>query len=101
MGTSEAVSAVHVSFLACVHFSSTDEILLGREKTTTVIDGSGVLHDPTGLDHTELIRLAKARKMVANFDKSKLGKDGYLVLCEDQDVKLPCTYIVCTHLASA
>lgn len=79
-----------ILFLTDLLGSLTDEILLGNEKTTTVIDGSGVIHDPHGLELVELRRLAKARKMISNFDKSKLSKDGYVVLCEDQDLKLPC-----------
>jgi glutamate dehydrogenase/leucine dehydrogenase len=67
-----------------------DEILLSSDKTVAVIDGSGVLADPAGLNRQELIRLAKARQMISNFDKSKLGPDGYVVLVEDQDVTLPC-----------
>ena len=64
--------------------------MLSSDKTIAVIDGSGVLADPAGLDRAELIRLAKLRKPVGFFDKSKLSKDGYLVKVEDQDVKLPC-----------
>ena len=67
-----------------------NEILLSNDKTIAVIDGSGVLADPAGLDRAELIRLAKKRVPVAHFDKSKLSKDGYLVLVEEHDVKLPC-----------
>ena len=67
-----------------------DEILLSHDKTIAVIDGSGVLADPVGINREELVRLAKARKPVAFFEKSKLSKDGYLVKIEDQDVKLPC-----------
>jgi glutamate dehydrogenase len=63
--------------------------LLSSDKTVAVIDGSGVVADPAGLDRTELIRLAKLRKPCAFFDKSKLGKDGYVVKVEDNDVKLP------------
>ncbi|KAI0792961.1 NAD-specific glutamate dehydrogenase [Irpex lacteus] len=66
-----------------------NEILLSSDKTVAIIDGSGVLADPAGLNREELIRLAKARIPVANFDTSKLSKDGYLVRVEDQDVKLP------------
>ncbi|GAA5866946.1 hypothetical protein JCM8547_003926 [Rhodosporidiobolus lusitaniae] len=66
-----------------------NEILLSKDKTVTIIDGSGTIHDPNGLDREELVRLAKARIMVSNFDKSKLSKDGYLVLVEDRDVTLP------------
>ena len=67
----------------------TDEILLSSDKTVAVIDGIGVLADPAGIDREELIRLAKLRVPIANFDKSKLSKDGYIVLVEDHDVKLP------------
>jgi glutamate dehydrogenase len=49
-----------------------------------------VLADPAGLNREELIRLAKLRIPVGNFDKSKLSKDGYLVKVEEHDVKLPC-----------
>ena len=58
-----------------------------------MIDGSGVLADPIGINREELVRLARARKPVAYFDKSKLSKDGYLVKVEEQDVKLPCKFV--------
>lgn len=70
----------------------TDEILLSSDKTIAVIDGSGVLADPAGLNREELMRLAKLRMPISNFDKSNLSKEGYVVLVEDQDVKLPCTF---------
>jgi glutamate dehydrogenase len=70
-----------------------NEILLSSDKTVAIIDGSGVLADPAGINREELVRLAKARKMVSNFDLSRLSKDGYLVRIEDQDVKLPCLYL--------
>ncbi|KAJ6602253.1 NAD-specific glutamate dehydrogenase [Mycena sp. CBHHK59/15] len=63
-----------------------DEILLSSDKTVAIIDGSGVLADPAGLDRAELVRLAKLRVPVANFDKTKLSKDGYLVKVEEHDV---------------
>ncbi|KAH8924623.1 NAD-dependent glutamate dehydrogenase [Atractiella rhizophila] len=66
-----------------------NEILLSKDKTIAIIDGSGVAHDPNGLNRAELERLAKARQMVQNFDKSKLGPGGYLVLVDDVDVTLP------------
>jgi len=37
----------------------------------------------------ELVRLAKLRKPVSHFNKSKLSKDGYLVKVDEHDVKLP------------
>ncbi|KAJ2971777.1 hypothetical protein NQ176_g7531 [Zarea fungicola] len=66
-----------------------NEILLGNEKYTAIVDGSGVLADPNGLDKDELVRLAKKRAMVVEYDMSKLSKDGYRVLCEDNNVTLP------------
>ncbi|KAK7746045.1 NAD-dependent glutamate dehydrogenase [Diatrype stigma] len=66
-----------------------NEILLSNEKYTAVVDGSGVLVDPNGLDKEELIRLARNRMMIINFDASKLSKDGYRVLCDDSNVTLP------------
>jgi hypothetical protein len=77
-------------WIAGVNAWFVDEILLSSDKTVAIIDGSGVLADPAGLNRVELVRLAKARIPVANFDTSKLSKDGYLVRVEDQDVKLPC-----------
>ncbi|KAL0574556.1 NAD-dependent glutamate dehydrogenase [Marasmius crinis-equi] len=71
-----------------------NEILLSSDKTVAIIDGSGVLADPQGLNREELIRLAKLRVPVANFNLSKLSKDGYLVRVEDQDLKLPSGEIV-------
>jgi len=71
-----------------------NEILLSADKTVAIIDGSGVLADPAGLNREELIRLAKLRSTVANFDKTKLSKDGYLVKVEEQDTKLPSGEII-------
>ena len=67
---------------------------MSSDKTVAIIDGSGVLHDPAGINREELIRLAKLRKPVAFLDKSKLSKDGYLVNVEEQDVKLPSGEVV-------
>ena len=38
-----------------------------------VVDGSGVLVDPEGIHREELHRLASARKMISNFDRTKLS----------------------------
>ncbi|KAE9389948.1 hypothetical protein BT96DRAFT_967873 [Gymnopus androsaceus JB14] len=54
-----------------------NEILLSSDKTVAIIDGSGVLADPTGLDREELI-----------------PRMGTLVKVEEQDVKLPSGEIV-------
>jgi len=71
-----------------------NEILLSNEKYTSIVDGSGVLVDPQGLDRDELLRLAKRRVMISQFDISKLSNTGYRVLCEDSNVKLPTGEIV-------
>lgn len=43
-----------------------NEILMGKEKILAIVDGSGVIYDPEGLNKVELERLAKARSMVNN-----------------------------------
>jgi glutamate dehydrogenase len=71
-----------------------NEILLSNEKYTAIVDGSGVLVDPNGIDKDELRRLAKQRQMIVHFELSKLSKDGYRVLCEDMNVTLPTGEVV-------
>ncbi|PSS00995.1 Glutamate/Leucine/Phenylalanine/Valine dehydrogenase-domain-containing protein [Coniella lustricola] len=66
-----------------------NEILLSNEKYTSVVDGAGVLVDPNGIDKEELLRLAKKRVMISEFDMSKLSPDGFRILCDDSNVKLP------------
>ncbi|KAK7532583.1 NAD-specific glutamate dehydrogenase [Phyllosticta citricarpa] len=66
-----------------------NEILLGNEQYTAIVDGSGVLVDPNGLNRDELVRLAKKRAMIVDFDVSKLSPSGYRVLVEENGVKLP------------
>ncbi|QIW95013.1 hypothetical protein AMS68_000531 [Peltaster fructicola] len=71
-----------------------NEILLGKEKYCAVVDGSGVLYDPNGIDQAELLRLAKERKMIGNFSTSKLSKEGYRVLVEENNITLPSGEVV-------
>lgn len=66
-----------------------NEILISKDKILAIIDGSGVLYDPEGINRKELIRLAKARKMVENFNRSLLSPQGFLVNIKDRDVVLP------------
>ena len=66
-----------------------NEILISRDKTLAVIDGSGVLFDPAGLDRGELGRLAEKRVMVQEFDRKRLSKEGFFVSVNDRDVRLP------------
>eukprot|EP00301_Raphidiophrys_heterophryoidea_P000173 c10090_g2_i1.p1 GENE.c10090_g2_i1~~c10090_g2_i1.p1 ORF type:complete len:1136 (+),score=350.29 c10090_g2_i1:83-3409(+) len=66
-----------------------NEILISKDRTISIVDGSGVLYDPAGLNRDELVRLAKGRKTVSNFDRKFLSKKGFLVLCEQKNVTLP------------
>ncbi|MDZ7263034.1 MAG: NAD-glutamate dehydrogenase [candidate division KSB1 bacterium] len=66
-----------------------NEILISKDKTLCVIDGSGVLYDPDGINRKELTRLAKKRVMVEHFDKSQLSARGFFVHINDRNVKLP------------
>lgn len=71
-----------------------NEILLSNEKYCAIVDGSGVLVDSKGLNHEELLRLARERLMISEFDISKLSPEGYRVLVEDVNVTLPSGEIV-------
>jgi glutamate dehydrogenase len=66
-----------------------NEILLANEQYVAIVDGSGVLCDPEGLDQDELVSLAKKRVMVSEFDAAKLSSTGYRVLVEDNHITLP------------
>mmetsp|Transcript_66361 Transcript_66361/g.151821 ORF Transcript_66361/g.151821 Transcript_66361/m.151821 type:complete len:532 (+) Transcript_66361:1701-3296(+) len=67
-----------------------NEILVSKDRTIGIVDGSGTLYDPAGLDRTELVRLAKARCPVKFFDRSKLGKEGFLITVDEPNgVTLP------------
>ncbi|QDS71655.1 glutamate dehydrogenase (NADP(+)) gdh1 [Venturia effusa] len=71
-----------------------NEILLSNESYTAIVDGSGVLVDNKGLDKQELIRLAKKRAMIVEYDVSKLSSEGYRVLVDDNNVRLPSGEVV-------
>lgn len=53
-----------------------------------------MLADPNGLDHTELLRLAKKRVMISDYDISKLSPQGYRVLVDETNIKLPTGEVV-------
>lgn len=55
-----------------------NEIKISCDRTIAIVDGSGVIYDPSGLDRQELLLLASKRRMIANFDLSKLGTLGLL-----------------------
>lgn len=66
-----------------------NEIKISKDRILAIIDGSGVLHDPKGINRQELIRLATARKMVENFDRRLISAKGFLVTLKDRDISLP------------
>ncbi|KAJ1948037.1 NAD-dependent glutamate dehydrogenase, partial [Linderina macrospora] len=64
-------------------------IKISADRTTAVVDGSGVLYDPRGIDRAELSRLAEERKMIQHFDVSKLSPEGFRVLVDEYQITLP------------
>ncbi|KAI9596164.1 Glutamate/Leucine/Phenylalanine/Valine dehydrogenase-domain-containing protein [Syncephalis fuscata] len=66
-----------------------NEIKISSDKTIGIVDGSGVLYDPEGINREELLRLANGRQMIANFDVNKLGPQGFRVLVDEYKIKLP------------
>jgi glutamate dehydrogenase len=66
-----------------------NEILISKDRILAVIDGSGVLYDPQGINRPELERLARERKMVENFSRVKISESGFLVTVKDGDSVLP------------
>lgn len=77
-----------------------NEILLsGNENYVSIVDGSGVIVDPKGINKEELLKLAKQRKMIENFDRSKLSPEGFIVLVDDVDVKIPNGQVITSGVA--
>ena len=66
-----------------------NEIRISKDKTIGVVDGSGVLYDPKGINREELLRLAGKRKTVEHFDRTLLSKGGFYVSVHDREVTLP------------
>ena len=66
-----------------------NEIKVSQDKTIAVVDGSGVLYDPIGLNREGLLNLATKRMMVEHFDKSLLSSQGFFVSINDKKVTLP------------
>ncbi|ORZ31905.1 Glutamate/Leucine/Phenylalanine/Valine dehydrogenase-domain-containing protein [Catenaria anguillulae PL171] len=58
-----------------------NEIKISKDKTVGIVDGSGVLYDPVGIDRAEITRLATERKMINHFDVSKLSPKGFRRVC--------------------
>ena len=66
-----------------------NEILISKDRILAIVDGSGVIYDPEGLDRRELKKLARNRQMVEHFPKASLSTGGFMVLVKDRDVVLP------------
>jgi len=66
-----------------------NEILISKDSILAIVDGSGVLHDPAGLDRKELRRLAKLRVPIREFNRSLLSEEGYLITVEEKNIRLP------------
>lgn len=66
-----------------------NEILASCDKTIAIVDRSGVLYDPAGLNREELVRLARRRRVVKDFNRGCLSKGGFFVSCDDSDFTLP------------
>jgi len=65
-----------------------NEILLGEEKIVGMVDGSGVLYDPKGLNRDSLLVLCDRRQMVDHFE-GKLSDEGFFVGIDETDRVLP------------
>lgn len=66
-----------------------NEILISKDLTIGIVDGSGVLYDPSGLSRAELTRLAQRRVPVREFNRCFLGNGGFLVTVEETNITLP------------
>jgi glutamate dehydrogenase len=66
-----------------------NELLFSKDKTIAVIDASGVLYDPAGLNRRGLNSLAKQRITASMFKRELLSPMGFFVSINDREVKLP------------
>jgi len=66
-----------------------NEILISRDRTLAMIDGSGVLYDPDGINRGELKRLARRRLTGEHFNRTKISPNGFFVSVKDRNVVLP------------
>jgi len=91
------LSKLNMNESACKKFQTggpdgdlgSNEIKISKDKTIGIVDGSGVLYDPEGIDKQTLLALANDRKMVKEFDMKKLSPKGFYVDVDAVDIKLP------------
>ncbi len=75
-----------------------NEIRISKDKTLAIIDGSGVLYDPKGINRQALEDLARQRKTVEHFRKNLLSSQGFLVTIRGRNVMLPDGEVVANGL---
>ena len=67
-----------------------NEILISKDKILAVVDGSGVLYDPEGIDRKEIVTPGQGPEDGRALQHGKLLSDGgFLVTVKDRDVVLP------------
>jgi glutamate dehydrogenase len=66
-----------------------NEIKISKDKTIAIVDGSGVLYDPEGINRDALIEVANKREMARKFNMSKLGPKGFFIDVDTIEAKLP------------
>lgn len=71
-----------------------NEIKISKDRTLGIVDGSGVIFDPNGLNRDELLMLATKRLMVNHFDATKLGPGGFRILIDENNIRLPGKYLI-------
>ena len=65
-----------------------NEVLLGEESIVGIVDGSGVIYDPNGLDRKELLRLCETRNMVDHY-KANFSDQGFFMHVDETNRTLP------------
>lgn len=70
-----------------------NEILMSKEKILAIVDGSGVLFDPKGINREALTELCHKRLTISEYN-GPLNEGGYKVLTTDVNFKLPSGEIV-------
>jgi len=61
---------------------------MGKEKIVGIVDGSGVLYDPAGLDRPALLELVAKRQMIEHYNGPLTG-GGFMVKVGAKNVTLP------------
>lgn len=65
-----------------------NEVILGEETIVGIVDGSGVIYDPEGLDRDALLQLCDQRVMVNNY-KGKFSDGGFFIGVDETNRTLP------------